>query len=127
MKTALLRLPLRPVCVGPCVGHGHGEGAVVAQRLVELVLELAPPDGLPPGAVPQGVPRLHHEALDDPVEDEVVEVAVLAVGREVLHRARALLRVQLHVNVAVVGVNNLERTAHASDGRLQQRRKCVVA
>jgi hypothetical protein len=99
----------------------------VAQRLVELVLELAPPDGLAPGAVPQGVPSLHHEALDDPVEDEVVEVAVLAVGREVLHRARALLWVQLHVDVAIVGVNNLEGTASASDERSQQRRRCAAA
>lgn len=74
---------------------------------MEFVLELAAPDGLPPGAVPKGIPRLHHEALDDPVEDQVVEVAVLAVRHEVLHRARALLRVQPQVQVAVVGVHDL--------------------
>ena len=70
---------LGAVRVRPRVGHGHGEGPVVLERRVELVLELAAPDGLAARAVAERVARLDHELLDAAVEDEAVVVAVAGV------------------------------------------------
>ena len=52
------------------------------------------------------VTTLHHEILDDAVEEDVVVVAVAGVHREVLHRPGALLSKQLHVNVPHRRANN---------------------
>ena len=75
---------LRAVGVGAGVGHREGEGAVVAQRAVELVLELVAPDGGAAGAVAERVARLAHEPLDDAVEDDAVVVAWLGLGSGVI-------------------------------------------
>ena len=89
---------LRAVGVGPRVGHRDGEGAVVAERAVELVLELVPPDRGAAGAVAERVARLHHEALDHSMEDDAVIVAVARVRRKVLNGLRALVSEEFHLN-----------------------------
>ena len=43
---------LGTVCVGPSVGHGHGERPVMAQVAAELVRKLTAPDALPARAIP---------------------------------------------------------------------------
>jgi hypothetical protein len=91
---------LTPVGIRPRIGHRHRVRPVVPQIRPDFVLELAPPDALAPGAVPGGVPRLHHEPLDHPVEDVSVVVAVLGVDAEVLHRLRRVLDEEFHVDVA---------------------------
>lgn len=56
---------LAAVGVGPRVGHAQRVGAVVAQPRVQLVLELAAPDGLATGADPGRVARLEiHMRVD---------------------------------------------------------------
>lgn len=75
---------LRAVGVWPGVGHAQNPRAVVGQLVVELVVEgVAGATATGAG----GVPTLNHEALDDPVEDDVV------VQRSVGH-ALASLRVR---------------------------------
>mmetsp|Transcript_79852 Transcript_79852/g.234888 ORF Transcript_79852/g.234888 Transcript_79852/m.234888 type:complete len:305 (+) Transcript_79852:385-1299(+) len=110
---------LGAVGVRPGVGHGQREGAVVLERTVELVLELASPDALATGAVALGVSGLDHEALDDAVEDGVVVVAVLRVHREVLHALWGFLEEQLDHNVSHRGVDRglLAQWVLGPDGR----------
>lgn len=62
-RRSILQEHAHTVGAGPRVGHGDGEGAVVAEGAVELVLELPAPDGLAPRPVPLRVARLDHEAL----------------------------------------------------------------
>mmetsp|Transcript_36226 Transcript_36226/g.61099 ORF Transcript_36226/g.61099 Transcript_36226/m.61099 type:complete len:235 (+) Transcript_36226:285-989(+) len=76
----------------------------MAKRLRKLVLKLRSPNGCSTRAVSQRISSLQHEALDDAVDEQVVVVAVLAVAREVLNRLRALLGVQLEVDVSEGGV-----------------------
>ena len=80
--------------------HGDGEGAVVLEGGVELVLELAAPDGLAAGAVALGVAGLDHELTDDAVEDGVVVVPVARVRAKVLDGLGALVREELDLDVA---------------------------
>ena len=54
----------------------------------------------------KGVASLHHEALDDSVEDDAVVVAVLRVRREVLDGLGALLGEELERDVALGGVHD---------------------
>lgn len=65
---------LRSVSARPCVGHGQCEGPVVAERAVELVLELVAPDGGAARAIAKRVAGLHHEPLDDAVKDDAVVI-----------------------------------------------------
>mmetsp|Transcript_25997 Transcript_25997/g.83641 ORF Transcript_25997/g.83641 Transcript_25997/m.83641 type:complete len:300 (-) Transcript_25997:28-927(-) len=61
------------------VGHREHARRVVPQREVALVLELSAEDGLAAGAVAvRKIAALHHEALDDAVEEGVAEVQRLA-------------------------------------------------
>ena len=106
---------LRSVCVWSRVGHGDCVRAIVPQVPRDLVLELPAPDGDAPGTVPERVPGLQHEPLDDAVEDDVVVVPVSAVRGEVLARLRARIREHLDVNIADGGVN---------DRRAGQGRRC---
>ncbi|GIX62918.1 40S ribosomal protein S20 [Babesia caballi] len=73
---------LGAVGVGPCVGHGEREGAVVLQVRHDLVLELAAPNGL------------------------ACAIAVEGVHREVLDGAPAVLVEEAHVYVAHVRVDD---------------------
>ena len=82
---------LRAVGARPSVRHRECVGTVVAQRSMELILELVPPDGRPSGAIPERVTGLDHEILDDAVEEHSVVVPVRRMRREVLDRLRALL------------------------------------
>ena len=97
---------LRAIGVGPGIGHAECVGMVVLQRRMELVLKLPAPNGLPARSVALGVPGLHHEALDDPVENVPVEVAVPRVHDKVLHAPRALLGEERDVDVAHGGVDD---------------------
>ena len=60
-----------------------------------------------------GVPRLHHEVLDDPVDWAVVVVALHGQLHEVPACQRRLLAPQLHVHVAV---GRLEQNLAACGG-----------
>ena len=97
---------LRSVGVGSRVGHGHRIRAIVPQIPRDLVLKLPAPYRDPPRAVPERVPGLQHEPLDDAVEDDVVIVPVSAVRCEVLASLRARFREQLDVDVPDGGVND---------------------
>lgn len=66
------------------VGHGQDTGASVLERAVELVLELATPDGLSATAGACGVAALEHEAGDDAVEDDAVVLACVGEACKVL-------------------------------------------
>lgn len=54
---------LGAIGAGACVSHTERVRAVVPQRGVELVFELASPDALPAHACAGGVSGLDHEAL----------------------------------------------------------------
>ena len=95
-----------PLVLGPRVGHGHRIRAIVPQIPRDLVLKLPAPYRDPPRAVPERVPGLQHEPLDDAVEDDVVIVPVSAVRCEVLASLRARFREQLDVDVPDGGVND---------------------
>ena len=56
------------------VGHGQREGSVVAQRAMELVLELVAPNGCATGTIAKRVARLDHEALDHAVKDDAIVI-----------------------------------------------------
>ncbi len=73
------------------------------QMRPDFVLELAAPNGLAPGAVPEGVPRLHHKALDHAVENERIVISVLNMRDKVFHRSRAILGEQLDRHIAQIG------------------------
>jgi hypothetical protein len=66
------------------VGHGQDTGASVLERAVELVLELAAPDGLSTTTGTSGVTALQHEAGDDAVEDDAVVLASVGETCKVL-------------------------------------------
>lgn len=72
----LLTLPsrkeLRSIRVGPRICHGQREGAVVLQVPMEFILELTSPNALATCSITLWVTRLDHEALNHPVEDDVV-------------------------------------------------------
>ena len=48
----------------------------------------------------QGVPSLQHEALDDPMEDDTIIVAIPGVAGPVLHSLGALIREELDMYVS---------------------------
>lgn len=54
----------------------------------------------------QGVPSLQHEALDDPVENDAIVVAIPGVSGPVLHSLWALVREELDMYVPSGTVNN---------------------
>ena len=95
---------LAAVGVGPGVGHGQ-RPELVASRRGELVGELV---ARAPGAGPGGVTALEHEAGDDAVEDDAVEVVVAGQEHEAVHRARrrrgsrAMVIVPLEVTMVAV-------------------------
>lgn len=99
---------LTAVRVRPSIGHTDRVRPVVFERRHELVLEVATPDRLAAGSGAGRIARLHHEALDDPMEYVPVVVAILAVHAKVLHRFRALGGEQFDVHIAL--------------GRVQRRR-----
>lgn len=70
---------LRPVGIGPGIGHAERKRAVVAQVAVELVFEFASPNRLAARPIAQRVSHLHHEARNHPVHDGAVVVAVAGV------------------------------------------------
>lgn len=60
---------LGSICVRAAVSHREREGSVVSERRMEFVAELTPPNRVAASAVAVRVSRLHHEALDDSVEN----------------------------------------------------------
>ena len=54
----------------------------------------------------QGVPSLQHEALDDPVEDDAIIVAIPGVGGPVLYSLGALIREELDMYIPSGTVND---------------------
>lgn len=76
---------LRPIRVGPRVGHAHDAGARVPQRQrrVDLVGKRVPVDGGAAATGARGVAALDHEVRDDAVEDGGGVVAALEERREV--------------------------------------------
>mmetsp|Transcript_92567 Transcript_92567/g.215086 ORF Transcript_92567/g.215086 Transcript_92567/m.215086 type:complete len:315 (+) Transcript_92567:573-1517(+) len=90
---------LRSVRVGPSIGHGQCEWAIVLQGPVELILELATPNALSTCSITLWIASLDHETLNDAVEDSVVVIAVLGMNREVLNSLGALLEEQLNDNI----------------------------
>lgn len=54
----------------------------------------------------QRVPSLQHEALDDPVEDDTIVVAIPGVGGPVLHSLGALIRKELDMYIPSGAVND---------------------
>lgn len=103
---------LTAVCAGAAVGHGQDTSAGVLQRAVELVLELAAPDGLSTTAGAGGVTALQHEAGDDAVEDDAVVLAGVGEACKVLTCLRCVRLVQLEWGVGwrlTLGVLSLYR------------------
>ena len=79
--------------IGVWAGVGHRQRtAVIAQLEIELVLKAIAPDALAAAAVPLGIAALDHEIVDDAMEDQAVVIAVLRMGRKILHRLGRLLR-----------------------------------
>mmetsp|Transcript_56947 Transcript_56947/g.90213 ORF Transcript_56947/g.90213 Transcript_56947/m.90213 type:complete len:218 (-) Transcript_56947:1071-1724(-) len=76
------------------------------QSPVKFVLELTAPNALTPGAIALWIPRLDHEALNHPVEDDIVVVAILGVHCEVLNTLWTLLMEELDNNVTHGGMNS---------------------
>mmetsp|Transcript_48036 Transcript_48036/g.118908 ORF Transcript_48036/g.118908 Transcript_48036/m.118908 type:complete len:307 (-) Transcript_48036:958-1878(-) len=115
---------LRSIRSRPCIGHRDGERPVVAQRAVELILELVAPNGGAACAIAERVARLYHEALDHTMEDDAVVVPVGRMRREVLDGARALVREQLDAYLAVARVER--RHARQRPLRLARRQRQVL-
>ena len=89
--------------VGASIGHADGEGSIVTQTAVKLVLKLPSPDALPSGAIALGISALDHKALDDTVKDSSVVVPIPRVSAEVLHSLWTLRGKELNRNVSVIG------------------------
>lgn len=95
---------LAGIRVWAAVGHRHHAALVVPQVVLELVVELAIPDGRAALAGAGRVARLHDEALDVAMEQVAVVVVAGAQREEVLARLRAVLAEQLQLDVADIGV-----------------------
>lgn len=76
------------------------------QLRADLVVELVAPDAAAAPAGTGGVARLHHEAGDDAVEDDIVVVPPLAERGEVLARPRRVPAIQLERDGALY--NNIQ-------------------
>lgn len=86
---------LRPIRIGPRVGHRQDAGTAVLQIRMDFVGKLAAIDG---GAAAPGAGRiaaLDHEIADDAMEDGVVVVATSNQLGEIAARVRRVLPVQL--------------------------------
>mmetsp|Transcript_27372 Transcript_27372/g.88407 ORF Transcript_27372/g.88407 Transcript_27372/m.88407 type:complete len:425 (-) Transcript_27372:335-1609(-) len=75
------------------------------QAAVKLVLKLVAPNRRASRAVAQGVPRLYHEALNHPMEQHAVVVAVTRVRDEILDCLGALVREELQVDLPIGGID----------------------
>jgi hypothetical protein len=54
------------------------------ERIVELILELATPDGFTTATSASGITALEHEARDDSMEDDTIVFAGVCEASEVL-------------------------------------------
>ena len=113
---------LRPVRVGPAVGHGDDAPHGVLLVGVDLVVELAPPDALAALARARGVAALQHEALDVAVEERVVVVARRGEREEVEGCARHDVAVDLELERAEVCVQRHRHGAKEGGGGREQKR-----
>lgn len=75
---------LAPVRILPAVRHTQDAGPGMLQRRIDLVFELFAVDGSAAAAGAGGVAGLQHEVWDYAVEDDVVVVAALGEGGEVV-------------------------------------------
>lgn len=87
---------LATICSWTTVGHRHDTRTCVKERIVELILELASPDGFTTATSASRVAALEHETRDDPVEDDTVEFAGVRKASEVLS---CLIMVLLSISV----------------------------
>lgn len=88
---------LRSVRPRSSIRHGQGVWPVMSVFLTELILEGPSPNTLSACTVSQGITRLQHEFLDDPVEENVVVVPIFGVCDKVLDRLRCGVGEQLKV------------------------------
>lgn len=96
---------LAAVRVGPRIGHAHRVRPIVLQRRHKFILEVTAPNRLAASARAGRIARLHHEPLDDAMENVPIVVARFAVHAKVLDRFGALGGKQFHVHVAQRCVN----------------------
>ena len=75
---------LTPVRILPAVGHTQNSRPGVFQAGIYLIFELFAIDGSATAAGTSRIAGLQHEVWDDAVEDDVVVVAALGEGGEVV-------------------------------------------
>lgn len=93
---------LAAVRAGPGIGHAENARARVLQVLADLVLKLFTVDAGAAAACACRIAALHHEVLDDAVEDGVVVVAARRESGEVFAGARRVGVVELHGDGALL-------------------------
>jgi len=92
---------LRAVGVFAGIGHAEDTLAGVFEAAVELIPELAAPEGLAAATSTGGVTTLDHEVLDDAVEDDAVVVTLPREPGKVLASLGRLISVELDDDVAL--------------------------
>ena len=73
------------------------------QPLVELILKILPIDTLTALPTATRISALHHEVLDDPVENSLVVVALHAKLDEIATGTRRLTSPEIDFQVSIVG------------------------
>lgn len=68
---------------------------------MELIVELPTPYRLSSCAIAIGIASLNHEVFDDPVEGQVVKVAIARVRDEIFYGIGALIWEQLQDDVTL--------------------------
>lgn len=90
---------LGAICIGTSVCHRQQVRFVMLETGMELILELASPDGLPASPCSSRVSCLDHELPDHPVEYVPIIIAVFRMNTKVFDCSRGFFDEELAVNV----------------------------
>jgi len=69
---------LTPIGIRATVCHTYGERFIMPQGFIEFILEIASPDRVSSCPVSNRTSRLDHKPFDDPMEDQIIVIAIFA-------------------------------------------------